>query len=431
MKNGRLLVLLLMLASLDLGLICSLAETPGSPASSNSNDDQFLPSALTGTDRAFFQNIQVVLAKDPDYKRLGLSDEQWRNLWTKSDCVPMAMAIRNPAKGEEIKFLNRPQLQLVLDIADLEATPKGSLLEELSSNAELNKKLKNIADYAQYLLQLVSMDNPLGLVLDLLKHAAEKVGSLIKTGAATDSFNNLYNLYKTERDKAPNADPKSIVESMGLDVGAHKVDYANIRQFYLDLNKNANLGWNPANELDRITMELSFYLESRYKSEKGTLDPWDAPINKPEDAIENQLRDATHAMKIQLAKNLRRLVRDCLSLPNIEGSWKILQPIQADMMLVQTDDTVKGDYHNSEVQGTIEGKLTTEGEDTILTGSFADQTSKGDFRVSVAKVTKAGEVAAVGSTMLYGNWKYIDSQGWDGIFEGVKSGETSGAGNIA
>lgn len=148
---------------------------------------------------------------------------------------------------------------------------------------------------------------------------------------------------------------------MGLDIGANKVDYSNIREFYLDLNKNANLGWDSTTTLDKITAELSFYLESRYKTEKGTLDPWDAPITKPEDAIENQIRDVIHAMKIQLNKSLRKLTRDCMNIPNIEGSWKILQPIQADMELVQSDNTINGTYHNSAVQGTIEGTLTAEG----------------------------------------------------------------------
>jgi len=127
--------------------------------------------------------------------------------------------------------------------------------------------------------------------------------------------------------------------------------------------------------------------------------------------------------------NLRKRTRDCMNIPNIEGSWKILQPIQADMDLVQSDNTVKGTYHNSDVQGTIEGTLTTEG--AVLTGTFADQKSKGNFSVAIAKVTSTGGVAAVGSTMFYGNWKYFDSQGWDGVFEGVKIGEPSSAGNVA
>ena len=341
----------------------------------------------------------------------------------------MAWPINHPDVVNGELTLGRPQLQLILDINAIENTPKGTLLEQLTSNADLNKNLKNMADYAKFFLKFVTEDNPLGLALDLLKHAAEKLGALIMTSAATDSFNNVYNYYKSERDQAPNADPKSIVENMGLDVGAHKVDYSNIREFYLDLNTNANLGWDSTTTLDKITAKLSFYLESRYKSEKGTLDPWDAPITKPEDAIENQIRDVTHAMKIQLNKNLRKLTRDCMNIPNIEGSWKILQPIQADMELVQSDNTVKGTYHNSDVQGTIVGTLTTEG--AVLTGTFADQKSKGNFSVAIAKVTSAGGVTAVGNTMFYGNWKYFDSQGWDGVFEGVKSSEPSSAGNIA
>ena len=89
-----------------------------------------------------------------------------------------------------------------------------------------------------------------------------------------------------------------------------------------------------------------------------------------------------------------------MNIPNIESSWKILQPIQADMKLVQSDNTVRGTYHNSDVQGTIEGTLSTEG--SVLTGTFADQKSKGNFSVAIAKVTRAGGVTAVGNTMFYG-----------------------------
>ena len=99
------------------------------------------------------------------------------------------------------------------------------------------------------------------------------------------------------------------------------------------------------------------------------------------------------------------------------------------MKLVQSDNTVRGTYHNSDVQGTIEGTLSTEG--SVLTGTFADQKSKGNFSVAIAKVTRAGGVTAVGNTMFYGNWKYFDSQGWDGVFEGVKISEPSSAGNVA
>ncbi len=307
-RNHSFLVLIPILVLFGCGSISGLADDQ-----SGSSEITKLPSELTGADRELFQAVQLILSKDPDYNRLGYTDEQWRYLWTESTCLPRAMAIKHPDEGYELQYLNRPLLQLVIDINDLETTPKGTLLGELASRADQNKKLKNIYGYTATLLKVVSESCPLGYSLDLLKHAAEKTGELLKAQAAASSFDNVYENYKNERKNAPYQDPKAIAESMNLGTGAYRTDYSSIREFYLDLNKNANLGWDEKTTEDRILNELTFYLESRYKNDTGTLNPWDAKITKPEDAIENQFRDVFHEMKVQLNTNLRELTRDCVN----------------------------------------------------------------------------------------------------------------------
>ena len=115
------------------------------------------------------------------------------------------------------------------------------------------------------------------------------------------------------------------------------------------------------------------------------------------------IRDVTHAMKIQLNINLRKLTRGCMNIPNIEGSWKILQPLQADMDLVQSDNTVKGTYHNSDVQGTIEGTLTKEG--AVLTGHLLTKKAKeiSVWQLQRSQAPKEWPLSAARCSMEIGN----------------------------
>ena len=69
------------------------------------------------------------------------------------------------------------------------------------------------------------------------------------------------------------------------------------------------------------------------------------------------------------------------SVPDMQGAWIILQPIEADMQLVQSGHLVSGTYCNSKIEGTIEGALFKEGEDIIFIGKWADQLGRGDFSV--------------------------------------------------
>ena len=104
------------------------------------------------------------------------------------------------------------------------------------------------------------------------------------------------------------------------------------------------------------------------------------------------------------------------SLPDMQGAWIILQPIEADMQLVQSGHLVSGTYCSAIALGTIEGTLFKEGEDIIFIGKWADQLGRGDFSVFIHNHEKA----EVGRTFFQGNWKHSQSQIWDGEFVGEK-----------
>ena len=108
------------------------------------------------------------------------------------------------------------------------------------------------------------------------------------------------------------------------------------------------------------------------------------------------------------------------SLPDMQGAWNILQPIKADLQLVQSGHLVSGTYCSAEVKGTIEGTLFKEGEDIIFIGKWADQLGRGDFSVFIRNTSQDREKAAVGRSFFQGNWKHSHSQIWDGEFVGEK-----------
>jgi hypothetical protein len=108
---------------------------------------------------------------------------------------------------------------------------------------------------------------------------------------------------------------------------------------------------------------------------------------------------------------------NCSSLPNMQGAWIILQPIQADLQLVQFGHLVSGTYCNEKIKGTIEGALFVE-EDTIFMGKWADQLGRGEFRVSICNTDHQEEKSAVKRTFFLGNWKHSQSKVWDGEFLG-------------
>jgi hypothetical protein len=103
-------------------------------------------------------------------------------------------------------------------------------------------------------------------------------------------------------------------------------------------------------------------------------------------------------------------------MPDMQGAWIILQPLEADLHLVQSGHLVSGKYCSAKVEGTIEGTLFREREDIIFIGKWADQLGRGDFSVFIHN----RESDEAGRTFFQGNWKHSRSQIWDGEFVGEK-----------
>ena len=91
------------------------------------------------------------------------------------------------------------------------------------------------------------------------------------------------------------------------------------------------------------------------------------------------------------------------NVPDMQGAWIILQPIEADMQLVQSGHLVSGPYCSSNIEGHIEGTLSKEGEDIIFIGKWADQLGRGDFSVFIHNHEKA----EVGRTFFQGDRKSV------------------------
>jgi hypothetical protein len=109
-----------------------------------------------------------------------------------------------------------------------------------------------------------------------------------------------------------------------------------------------------------------------------------------------------------------------MNLSDIEGAWILIKPIQAEMQLARSGNAVSGTYHNSVVEGTIEGTLTTEGEANILTGKWRDQLGAGDFRVAFTTPPESEGRPNRIRCVFYGKWKHSKSRDWNGVFEGEK-----------
>jgi hypothetical protein len=111
---------------------------------------------------------------------------------------------------------------------------------------------------------------------------------------------------------------------------------------------------------------------------------------------------------------------NCSSLPDMQGAWIILQPIAADLQLVQSGHLVSGTYCSAKVKGTIEGALFAEGVNIIFIGKWADRLGRGDFRVFIGNTDHHHEKAPVRRTYFQGNWRHSQSPAWDGEFLGEK-----------
>lgn len=121
-----------------------------------------------------------------------------------------------------------------------------------------------------------------------------------------------------------------------------------------------------------------------------------------------------------MTSTLQGRTGNCSSLPDLQGVWIILQPIQADLELVQSGRLVSGTYRNARIKGTIEGALTEESDDIVFIGKWADQLGGGDFRVFICNADNQNEKSAINRTLFLGNWKHSKNRIWDGEFLGEK-----------
>lgn len=134
----------------------------------------------------------------------------------------------------------------------------------------------------------------------------------------------------------------------------------------------------------------------------------------------NSKYKAKAADEVMVRKIPEEIPQKWASAPDMQGAWIILQPIVADLQLVQSGHLVSGTYCSAKVKGTIEGTLFVEGEDIIFIGKWEDQLGRGDFRVFISNIDHHHAKAAVGRTFFQGKWRHSQSRGWDGEFAGEK-----------
>jgi hypothetical protein len=317
MKLSRTFVLSILIPLLLLscfGIIGSLADDQSGSTSLKKS-----PSELTGADRDLYQQFVLVLSKDPEYNRLGYTDEQFRYLTTKSDCFVLALNIKNPdvSNSGELETLGRPQMEMVTQINELEGY-RGTLMDQLTYNANLDSTLNNLAGYMKSFYKAFSQGSSWGIIKTFLTIGSDKLVIKPLTDQLTNhAFNSLYQGYNAERQQGK--DPGSAFDSVNDVTGQHWDDMKTILGFYINLNDKAKLGWHSEN----INGLVSKYLEDRYKTDNGmTFDPWEVPVAKPEDAMENLFRDALHEIKLQNMKYLQSLTEPCVhEMPSQEGNF--------------------------------------------------------------------------------------------------------------
>src|SRR5207253_11041 len=79
--------------------------------------------------------------------------------------------------------------------------------------------------------------------------------------------------------------------------------------------------------------QVGQYLEQRYLTDTGGLDAWLAPVTKPEDGMENTLRDAMHTMKLQLRQYMiDNLSASCWQAPGATPTGE--QPVESQDQLL-------------------------------------------------------------------------------------------------
>lgn len=297
-------MLISLLVMLGYGIIDSLAdEQSGSTYLKNSLSE------LTGADRDLYQQFVSVLSNDNEYNRLGYTAEQFRYLVTKSNCLILALNIRHPdvSSSGELEMLGRPQIEMVTQINDLEGY-RGTLMDQLTYNADLDSTLSNLAGYMKSFYTTFSEGSYWGIIKTFLTIGSDKLVIKPLTDQLTNhAFNSLYQGYSAERQQGK--DPGSAFDSVNDVNGQNWNDMKTILGFYINLNEKAKLGWGT----ETINGLVSRYLEDRYKTEnKMAFAPWEVPVVKPENAMENMFRDALHEIKLQNMKYLRTFTESCV-----------------------------------------------------------------------------------------------------------------------
>jgi hypothetical protein len=313
--------------SLSLGAASSAPSAapaaPPAPAPTTNPDPTLtqtsLLSQLTADQRDIYQRAIAALRHDPDYAGLGHTDAEWTNLAARGDCLVNAMQIRtpDPTAGET----GRPQLEMIAQIDDLSGRAKGTLIKDLSEQKELNGQLKSLAENMQTFLGVVQDFTWVGLLKAIGSIGfSELVAKPLAAQFQAHHFNRLYlgdsNFvgFQQQADKwgTKEAINHMVEEGALVEGGSLWDDWKSARIFFDGLNSKAQLGWNN----DTVSDQVRAYLEQRYLTDTGALDPWLAPVTKPEDGMENTLRDAMHTMKLQLKQYLRANLSDSCWQPN-------------------------------------------------------------------------------------------------------------------
>jgi hypothetical protein len=251
-------------------------------------------SQLTGTDRDLYQQIISILANDPEYNRLGYSQEQFQYLVTKTDWLSSAILNKNPD-------IERGDLELVVQIRDMEGY-RGSLIQELKANKEFNQELGTIAGYTKDFIDAIGDASYYGIMKTFVSIGADAVLKQWSDDTTNHAFNALYSTYRQQRvEGRTDLDAFNFVQDTTAEIGSNAQDWFKVFGVYSHLNDQAELNWNAPT----INKLIGKYLESRYRTvTNGKLENWEIPVNKPEDAMENLLRETLHALKM---KNIDKL----------------------------------------------------------------------------------------------------------------------------
>lgn len=310
--------------------------TSGQASPATTTQPSASPLGQLSTDqRDIYQRAIAALRHDPELDGLGHSESDWTNLAARNDCFVNAMQIRtpDPASGE----IGRPHLEMLAQIDDLSGRAKGALIRDLSEQKELNSQLKSLAENINTFIGVVQNFTWVGLLKAIGSIGySELIGKPLAAQFQAHHFNRLYYGdstfagYQQFRDKwGQDAIGHMLEEGVLVEGGSLWDDWKSARIFFDNLNAKAQLGWDN----DTISAQVGQYLEQRYLTDTGELAPWLAPVTKPEDGMENTLRDALHTMKLQLKQYLTDNISDSCWQPPAEAS-------PSDRPAIKTTDTV-------------------------------------------------------------------------------------------